>query len=78
MFTFIDGLRALICAPPFRMGARDAEVNQENLAAFQRSHSQCVSGDEGALFITPNPTAMGLMCEYKPPPVSCFALFCGG
>ena len=78
MFTFIDGIRALICAPPFRMGARNAAENQPNLAAFQISHPHCVGGTEGNLYISPNSTAFGLMCESKPPPVSCFALFCGG
>lgn len=61
MFTFIDPLRALICAPPFRMGARNAEVNQPNLETFQRSHPECVSEVEGSYYITPNQTALGLM-----------------
>ena len=69
MFTFIDPLRALICAPPFRMGARNAEVNQPNLETFQRSHPECVSEVEGSYYITPNQTALGLMCESNPPAV---------
>lgn len=66
MFTFIDPLRALICAPPFTLGARNSEANQPMLAAFQQSHPHCVGGVEGQLYITPNSTAMTLMCESMP------------
>jgi FtsH-binding integral membrane protein len=61
LFTFVDPLRALICAPPFQLGARNADVNQPNLANFQASHPHCVGGEPGSLFIQPNATALGLM-----------------
>lgn len=52
MFTFINPLRALICAPPFALGGRGS-LDPAVLARFHEAYPNCVSG--------PNGTAMALM-----------------
>jgi len=62
VFTFVNPIRAALCAPPFTLGARNSLENVANMAAFALSHPQCVSGSvEDGFRITPNGTAFGLM-----------------
>jgi len=57
VFTFVDGLRALICAPPFTWSGR----NEQDLEGFQSEYPHCVAGTPPDLQIQPNSTATGLM-----------------
>eukprot|EP01046_Picozoa_sp_COSAG06_P068712 COSAG06_NODE_18399_length_889_cov_1.579747_1_plen_243_part_10 len=66
MFTFVNPIRAALCAPPFTLGARNSLENAANMAAFALSHQDCVSVsgsvEDGFTYrITPNGTALGLM-----------------